>query len=328
MKDYSTNGITNRQLSEMTGFALPTIYKATSQFTPVASATKRNSKFSIHDCRDFTRRVFAQKNVPMKKVQVFYNFKGGVGKTTLCFQVASQVALMGYKVLVIDSDPQANLTVAFGIDSNFERPTLYDILLKGIPLEATKLNVYEGLDLIPSDLSLTRLEPELNNLPKREEQIKKFTDKWRNDYDFIFIDSNPNISLTNRNAVTAADMLNIICETQPFSVKGVGLLLEDLKKFFSQMLVEVPEIHVIPNKYEDRVATSAEAMTILRDSYGQYLKPDFAIRKSEDFNQSAKSALPLAFFAKSNSIAWADIVEITHEILKKSTSEMKDIKVA
>src|SRR5690606_37340812 len=101
-----------------------------------------------------------------------------------------------------------------------------------------------------------------------------------------------------------------------------------LKDYFSKIKIDFPKINIIPNKYEDRMTTSAEAMTVLRDHYGQFLKPDFAVRKSEDFNNSVKNGIPLAFFAKKNSIAWEDVLEVVHHIVDISVEASKAEKVA
>ncbi len=106
---------------------------------------------------------------------------------------------------------------------------------------------------------------------------------------------------------------------KPYSLNGLKLLLEDLEKFYMHMKINPKDINIIPNKYEDRASSSAEAMTALRDFYGRYIKEDFAIRKSEDINISAKLGKPLALFAKKNSIALEDVVELLHYYLSKYT---------
>lgn len=276
---------------------------------------QRNLRYSIKDVRNIVKSLRDDATPITKKIHVFYNFKGGTGKTSICYQVSSHVALMGYKVLVIDADPQAHLSTSFGILNNSENLTLYDCIVgKQNPKNIIK-EIYSGLDCIPSNLSLTRLEVDLNNMPKREERLSMELEQIKNNYDFIFIDTNPTISILNRNIVTCADFINIVCETQPYSVNGLKLLMEDLEQFFFHMQMNKPSITMIPNKYEDRTASSAESMTALKAYYCEYIKEDFAIRKSEDIVTSSKLGKPLAFFAKKNSIALEDIIELVHDVV-------------
>lgn len=317
---YNDSGPTPLHLASISGVSYDTIVRRLrdANIMPLPNSPKKNRKYPVEECRKILKDIFSSKYQISKKVQAFYNFKGGVGKTTLSFQVATHLSILGFKVLLIDTDPQANLTNCFNIVPNLNAPTLYDILIKGLPIRASKISISAGLDFIQSNISLTRLETELIHQTRKEELLKDAIDQIYNDYDFIIIDANPNINQINRNVINVAEVINIVCETQPFSIMGLSLLKEDMNNFFMKMKKETPSIHVIANKYEDRVSTSSEAMHTLREHFHEYLKKDFAIRKSEDFNISAKSALPLAFFCKQNSNAWEDIVEIIHHIIKLS----------
>jgi cellulose biosynthesis protein BcsQ len=95
-----------------------------------------------------------------------------------------------------------------------------------------------------------------------------------------------------------------------------------MESFFRVMDIKSPDILVVPNKYEERYGSSAEAMTILRQKFSEHLIPDFAIRKAEDFNISAKEGLPLPCVAKKNSIALQDVVEFVQHILNKTAVEV------
>ncbi len=274
------------------------------------------ARYNINDSR---RIISGLLNINTKSINkksfAFYNFKGGTGKTSLCYQVSSILAIMGFNVLVIDADPQAHISTAHGFSNDFGVFTLYDLLINKLPFSQVKKTIFEGLDLIPSNLSLTRLETELNYLTKREEILLNTFIDIRNNYDFIFVDTNPTISLLNRNVITFADVVSVICETQPFSLNGLKILIEDLRKFYASMNINDRNLLIIPNKYEDRTSSSAEAMTALKNFYGDFIIKDFAIRKSEDINIAAKLGKPLPFFAKKNSIALADIVDLVFLIL-------------
>lgn len=107
----------------------------------VNKPTKRNFRYSISETRSVLTEFVNQKHpiAKDKKVHAFYNFKGGTGKTTVCYQVATHLALCGYKVLVVDADAQGHLTVSFGYLDNLNMPTLYDGLVNNRSLSLTLL---------------------------------------------------------------------------------------------------------------------------------------------------------------------------------------------
>lgn len=320
---YMDSGPTPLHLAALSGFSYDIILRRLkeSEVFPLPNSPKKNRKYPIDGCRKILKEIFAFKHPISNKVHSFYNFKGGVGKTSLSFQVSFHLAALGFNVLLIDTDPQANLTNCFGLPPKLTSPTLYDILIKGVPVSSSKLSIFPGLDFIQSNISLTRLEIELMHQTRKEEMLKDIIDPLLDDYDFVMIDANPNINQINRNVINASQIINIVCETQPFSIMGLSLLYEDMEKFFMKMRKKLPIINIIPNKYEDRVSTSAEAMHTLREHFSMYIKKDFAVRKSEDFNISAKSALPLSFFCKQNSNAWEDIVEVINHIIEISENK-------
>lgn len=318
-------GITQKSMSLMAGLSVNTVCRliSTKKILPIATP-KSGNKYSVEDAREIISPYISGKFNVEKKVQCFYNFKGGVGKTSVCFQVSSHLALMGFNVLVIDADPQGHLSTSLGFNNNDKYFTLHDAIRGIKKIDEIVQNVYPGLDCIPSNLSLTRVEVTLNEMPKREERLRLLLEDIADKYDFIIFDTNPTISYLNRNVITCCDLINIVVETQAYSLNGVRLVLSDIQSFVDSMQIKMPDILMFPNKYEDRTATSAEAMSVLNKYYSDYLKPDFAIRKSEDFNIASKMSKPLAFFCKSNSIAFEDILDAIKFILSKSGTEKKE----
>lgn len=321
MNTYASHGLTQFAIGRLAGgVSTSTIsrYIKSHSIQPIPQSSSRNLRYSIADVEDIIRNLYTKRFKPVQKVQTFYNFKGGTGKTSLCYQLATHMALLGFRTLVIDADPQGHLSTSLGIRNDENHLTLFDVISGHASVQDTIRHVFEGLDCIPANLSLTRLEVALNQMPKREERVRITLEQERRNYEFIFFDSNPTISQLNRNLVTFSDRLNVVCETQPYSLNGLKILFEDLDRFCESMQIQRPVLSIIPNKYEDRTSSSAEAMTILREYYGPYMKPDFAVRKSEDINVSAKNGLPLSFFAKNNSIAFEDIVDLVHYIVDQS----------
>lgn len=317
-KDFSNHGITQKIFSDLLSVSPSTINKvvAERELKPLDSNASRNIRYSISDMRAIADKFKENSGNSDCKVMAFYNFKGGVGKTSICFEVSTHLALMGYNVLVVDADPQAHLSTALSFDTSLEYPTLFDVVMRDLIPETSMVEIFPGLDCLPSNLSLTRLESDLDTLPRREERVSIALSKLKSKYDFIIFDCNPTISRLNMNIVSFSDILPIVVETQLFSINGLKMLLQDLEKFCDRMIIDMPEVVVIPNKYEDRTASAGEAVSVLKKHYGKYVMPDFAIRMSEELKTSTKLNLPLALFCRSNSIAFEDIVEVIKYLLK------------
>ena len=325
-KIFEKKGVTQRIMALLVGCSPAKVnrYVKSNNIKCLDLGRPKKLKFSIKDTRRIVSGLLPLKKVK-KKSHCFYNFKGGTGKTSITFQVSSHLALMGYKVLVVDADPQAHLSAALGFyDDIDDGLTLYDVIVGGLSIDDVIRPVYEGFDCITSNLSLTRVELPLTQFTKREEIIKFVFEPLKERYDFIIFDTNPTISHLNRNIVVASDKINIVSETQPFSINGLKILMEDLKSFFHDMRAEIPDIVIIPNKYEGKMSTAQEAMGLLHKVYTRHLIRDFVLRKSEDFNISAKTSLPFAFFCKTNSNAMFDIFEFLHHFLSESQAFYKE----
>jgi chromosome partitioning protein len=316
-------GVTQKCMGLMGGVVHSSISRAISanKISHIPTSAKLKVRYSVEDTRKVLRTFVSDKFNVGKKIQCFYNFKGGVAKTSICFQVASHLALMGFNVLVIDADPQGHLSTSFGFNNNDKFYTLHDAIAGVKEIDEIIQHIYAGLDCVPANLSLTKAEVTLNEMPKREERVRLIINKVIDKYDFIIFDTNPTISYLNRNVITCCDIINIIVETQAYSLNGVKLVLSDMQSFVTSMMIKMPDILMFPNKYEDRTATSTEAMSVLNKYYSEYLKPDFAIRKSEEFNIASKLSKPLAFFCRHNSIAFEDILDVVNFILSKSCTK-------
>jgi len=316
MKEYSQEGITARTMMALSGFSKPSIHRFLKDKEPIGGKkNQKNQKYYLSDAREIIRNICAKNYLIHKKILCFYNFKGGTGKTSICYQVSAHLAMMGFRVLVIDADPQGHLSTSLGFDNAQGYLTLFDVIKENIPFTRAIKSVYSGLDCVPANLSLTRIEVALNEMPRREERVKMALESIREVYDYIIFDTNPTISNLNRNVLTASDLVNIVCETQPYSLNGLKLLMEDINTFYRSMNMNPPLMLIIPNKYEDRMSSSGEAMSLLRKNYSEIMKPDFAVRKSEDINIAAKLSLPLGVFAKSNSNAFEDVIEVINHII-------------
>jgi chromosome partitioning protein len=284
------------------------------------TSVNSRQKYSYKTIRNIINHFGFNEIIPQKKIHVFLNFKGGTGKTSICYQISSFFALCGFKVLVIDCDPQAHLSYSYGLDIYDDYPTLYDIVVNKFKFEDAIVNIHEGLDILPSNLSLTRLETPLNQMTNREKVFSKLIEPIKQKYDFILIDTNPTISTVNKNVTLAADEINIVCETQPYSLKGLEILVEEIKNFSEVMELEI-DFKIIPNKYESKTATAQESLGKLRYEYKQHLMNSI-VRKCEDINISANKQLPIFFWGKKNSFEFEDICDLGKEIIFNSSTQI------
>jgi len=272
-------------------------------------------RYSFEETRNVIKKLVAKETRVKEQIQVFFNFKGGTGKTSLCHQTAVHLVLLGFSVLAIDCDPQAHLSSSFGFDEYSDDLTLYDVLINNVQINEVIQRVYPGLDVVPSNLSMTKIELPLAQKPGREKVLDKALNPIRKKYDFILLDTNPTISMLNHSATYAANRLNIVCETQPYSLKGLDLLIEEIKSFSSAMEHKV-NYCIIPNKYESKTVTAQEALGALRQTYKDLVTGSL-IRKCEEFNISAKRGLPIHAFANTKSIALEDIRDLVNELVDK-----------
>jgi chromosome partitioning protein len=183
---------------------------------------------------------------PKNKTQMFYNVKGGTGKSTLTAQFVMIASILGYRVLAIDLDGQGHLTVNLDVLDAHERPTIYDVLINDLPIDQAIMNVSPGLDLIPANLQLCNIEIPLNNKTRREYRLSEAISKIADQYDLIIADTNPAASILNGSMLVASDRVNVICATNPLSFHGMSLVMatiDEMQREFRRVL----DVKIIPN---------------------------------------------------------------------------------
>ncbi|MPW25307.1 AAA family ATPase [Alkalibaculum sp. M08DMB] len=162
----------------------------------------------------------------MTRVVSVFNQKGGVGKTTTNINLSTYISILGYKVLVVDADPQGNTTSGFGIQKDKLENTLYDGMVNEVILEDIILKTgYDNLDIVPSDPSLAGAEVEINALSQKELRLKNLFEPILGRYDYIFIDCPPSLGMISINALAASDSVLIPIQCEYYALEGVSQLM-------------------------------------------------------------------------------------------------------
>jgi chromosome partitioning protein len=190
----------------------------------------------------------------MGKTIAIANQKGGVGKTTTAINLAATLAVLDKKVLLIDSDPQANATSGVGVRPDQITITTYECLVEGAD---PKLGIVHtstpNLDLLPSSIDLVGAEIDLVNQENREFQMKNLIDQVKGDYDYIFIDCLPSLGLITINALVAADSVIVPVQCEFFSLEGFGKLKDTLNLVQQALNPNLQVEGIVLSMYDQRL---------------------------------------------------------------------------
>ena len=157
----------------------------------------------------------------------FCNQKGGVGKTTSAINIATSISNLGYKVLLIDIDPQGNATSGLGEEKKADLTNIYDVLSERLSIyESIRNTKIENLNLIASSVDLSASEIELISVEAREFRLKKALDPIKDRFDYIFIDCPPSLGLLTINALVASDFILIPLQCEYYALEGLGQLIQ------------------------------------------------------------------------------------------------------
>jgi sporulation initiation inhibitor protein Soj len=210
----------------------------------------------------------------MGKIISFSNQKGGVGKTTTCVNLSAYLATKGYKVLIVDLDPQGNATSGLGFAKSEIKNSLYNVMIDDMPIaDAVVKTCVENLDLLPSSIDLAGAEVELVYIKDREHVLKRVLEKARGSYDFITIDCPPSLGLLTINALAASDTVIIPIQSEYYALEGLSQLMNTIR-----LVVK----HLNPAlKIEGVVLTMSDNRAIISRQISEEIKKFFGKRVYE-----------------------------------------------
>lgn len=212
------------------------------------------------------------------KVIALTNQKGGVGKTTTAVNLGVCLSKQGKKVLLVDADAQANLTMSLGYPRPDDLPislaTIMQDIIDDKPFDVQKgiLHHSEGVDLLPSNIELSGLEVRLINAISRERVLTTCINEVKKNYDYVLIDCMPSLGMLTINALAAAD--SVVIPTQPhyLSAKGLELLLRSVSKVRRQINPHLRIDGILMTMVMPRTNISEEVTALVRSAYGQNIK--------------------------------------------------------
>jgi chromosome partitioning protein len=253
----------------------------------------------------------------MAKIIAIANQKGGVGKTTTAINLAASLAVLEYKTLLIDADPQANSTTGNGFDLKNIQVSLYDCLVNEMPVAQAMLETETpNLFILPSHLDLVGAEIELINHPNREYILRQALEKETNHFDFIIIDCSPSLGLITVNALTAANAVVIPVQCEYFALEGLGKLLNTIKIVQTRINTELQIEGILMTMYDGRLRLSNQVVEEIKNHF-EDLVFNTIIHRNTRLGEAPSFGKP-ALLYDMDSTGAVNYLNLAKEILQKN----------
>jgi chromosome partitioning protein len=253
----------------------------------------------------------------MGKIIALANQKGGVGKTTSSINLAASLAVLEYRTLLVDADPQANSTSGIGFDPRTIKASIYECIINEIdPSEAIQSTDTPFLDLLPAHIDLVGAEIEMINMTDREYKMKAVLAKIKDNYDFIIIDCSPSLGLITINSLTAADSVIIPVQCEYFALEGLGKLLNTIKIVQNRLNPNLQIEGILLTMYDVRLRLSNQVVEEVKTHF-QDLVFDTIIQRNTRLSEAPSYGISVIMH-DANCKGAINYLNLAREIIRKN----------
>jgi chromosome partitioning protein len=273
----------------------------------------------LYSVQDLAKARTALSKIPARRQmrrQLFLNFKGGTGKTSVSTSYAFRLAEMGHRVLVIDLDSQGHASKCLGVAGEEAEKTLFDAIIRKTPLDKVIVPTgMPGLDLVPSNLTMSTIDLSLMPLAAREFRLRNVLKEVESSYDYTVLDAPPSFGLLNLNALMAAHDLFVPVLADFLSFHGLKLLFETVQGLEEDLEHVLDHIFIVINAYNATFRIAKEAREALEKHYPEFLLKQ-VIRQCTKFAQASSEGIPI-FAYDAESKGAQDIQSVLEEVRER-----------